>query len=112
MTLKEIAEAAGVSIGTVDRVLHGRGRVSPETRAAVERIVAGSGYKPNPLAKHLKRGKGYAFLVVAPEAADDEGYWGLARRGVASAAAALAPFGVTVEFRAFERYAAGAAAAA
>ncbi|MFA7128853.1 MAG: LacI family DNA-binding transcriptional regulator, partial [Sphaerochaeta sp.] len=31
MTISEIAKLANVSIGTVDRVLHKRGRVAPET---------------------------------------------------------------------------------
>ena len=31
-TIKDIAREAGVSIGTVDRVLHDRGMVSPETK--------------------------------------------------------------------------------
>ena len=34
-TVKEIEEKCGVSIGTVDRVLHNRGRVNAETRRRV-----------------------------------------------------------------------------
>ena len=30
-TIKDIAQKAGVSIGTVDRVLHDRGMVNPES---------------------------------------------------------------------------------
>ena len=39
MTITEIAKLAGVSIGTVDRVIHKRGRVSPKTVARVEEII-------------------------------------------------------------------------
>jgi transcriptional regulator with XRE-family HTH domain len=39
MTVHEIAELAGVSIGTVDRVLHKRGRVSAATKARVEAVI-------------------------------------------------------------------------
>ncbi len=104
MTLRQIADAAGVSIGTVDRVLHGRGRVSAETRARVEGIVAESGFIPNPLAKHLRRGKGYRFAVLAPRADEDEGYWALAYAGARAASEALAAFDVAVDVREFDRY--------
>jgi len=39
MTVHEIAALAGVSIGTVDRVLHKRGRVSAATKAKIEAII-------------------------------------------------------------------------
>ena len=44
ITIKEIAAEAGVSLGTVDRVLHNRGRVSQETIALVRRIAEENGY--------------------------------------------------------------------
>ena len=63
MTVKEIAELAGTSRGTVDRVLNGRGNVSPELRARVLRIAQENNYQPNHLAqalinsrKHIKIG--------------------------------------------------------
>lgn len=37
--IKDIAELAGVSIGTVDRVLHDRGEVSEKTRERVKSIL-------------------------------------------------------------------------
>ena len=39
ITIKEIAKEAGVSIGTVDRVLHNRGRVSREAQEKVNAVV-------------------------------------------------------------------------
>ena len=47
ITIKEIARMAGVSTGTVDRVIHDRGRVSKEARAAVEQTLAKVGYRPD-----------------------------------------------------------------
>lgn len=47
-TIKEIAELAGVSRGTVDRVLNNRGDVSSETAEKVRAIVKKLAYKPNP----------------------------------------------------------------
>ena len=46
-TIKEIADLAGVSRGTVDRVLNKRGSVNPETEARIMEIVDKLGYKPN-----------------------------------------------------------------
>ena len=46
-TIKEIAELAGVSRGTVDRVLNNRGFVSKETAEKIRTIIRQLGYKPN-----------------------------------------------------------------
>ena len=45
--IKDIAQMAGVSAGTVDRILHNRGNVSRESREAVERVLAEVDYKYN-----------------------------------------------------------------
>lgn len=47
-TIKEIAELAGVSRGTVDRVLNNRGSVNAETAEKIRSIVKQLDYKPNP----------------------------------------------------------------
>lgn len=46
-TLKEIADLAGVSRGTVDRVLNHRGSVNPQTERKILEIVQALDYKPN-----------------------------------------------------------------
>ena len=46
-TIKEIAELAGVSRGTVDRVLNDRGSVNPTTAALIRDIAQKLDYKPN-----------------------------------------------------------------
>lgn len=46
MTLKQLAELAGVSRGTVDRVLHGRGEVDPEKAKRVWELARQVGYTP------------------------------------------------------------------
>jgi LacI family transcriptional regulator len=57
VTIREIADLAGVSIATVSRVVNGRGDVSPETRDLVQRIVRERGYSANRSARGLSRGK-------------------------------------------------------
>ena len=45
--IKDIAQMAGVSVGTVDRILHNRGNVSESARIAVETVLKKVDYKPN-----------------------------------------------------------------
>ena len=52
ITVKEVARLAGVSIGTVDRVLHDRGGVSAETKSRIDEIITSLGYEPNLIARH------------------------------------------------------------
>lgn len=49
----DIARRAKVSIGTVDRALHGRAGISHATREKVLRIASSAGYTPNPAARAL-----------------------------------------------------------
>jgi len=53
-TIKQIADLAGVSRGTVDRVLHNRYGVNPVVRNRVKKIADDIGYRPNTVAKALK----------------------------------------------------------
>ncbi|MDA0937087.1 MAG: LacI family DNA-binding transcriptional regulator, partial [Bacteroidetes bacterium] len=45
MTIKDIAKEANVSAGTVDRVLHDRGGVSPKTEAKIRKILTQKKFK-------------------------------------------------------------------
>src|SRR5215468_2944021 len=53
ITIVEVARKAGVSMSTVSRVLHNKGNHSPETRAAVMRVVREYGFDPNRTAASL-----------------------------------------------------------
>ena len=55
LTSKKIAEKAGVSRGTVDRVLHNRGRVKPETAEKIRKIIAENNYQPDAFGSNLAR---------------------------------------------------------
>jgi len=61
--IKDIATLAGVSEGTVDRVLHNRGEVSEKSKAAVEKILEEINYSPNLLARSLASKKHYRFYL-------------------------------------------------
>lgn len=57
VTIKEIADAAGASRGTVDRVIHNRGKVSPDVERAVRAAIETLGYKPNKAGRILAAAK-------------------------------------------------------
>lgn len=64
ITIKDVAQAAGVSTQTVSRVINSRPDVSPETRARVQQIISELGYSPNVIARSLSRGRTNTFGVV------------------------------------------------
>lgn len=71
VTIKEIAERAGVHRATVDKVLHNRVGVSDEVRMKVQRIIKEMGYTPNPVGRVLqKQGNRYHIeaILVAVDA--------------------------------------------
>ncbi|HTX72651.1 MAG TPA: LacI family DNA-binding transcriptional regulator [Rectinemataceae bacterium] len=103
-TVKEIARLAGVSIGTVDRVLHGRSGVSIETKTRVDAIIESLGYTPNILARQLSLNKNYLFRAILPRSDQDSGYWALCSHGIRRAARDLASFRVRVRIDEFDRY--------
>lgn len=103
MTVTEIARLAGVSIGTVDRVLHDRGQVSPETKKRIQDIIDAEGYQPNPLARHLKRNRDYRIGVLLPELEKESRYWDLIYRSLLNAAEELAAFSFKIEVFDFVR---------
>ncbi|MBK8424919.1 MAG: LacI family DNA-binding transcriptional regulator [Lewinellaceae bacterium] len=62
--IKDIAAQTGVSIGTVDRVLHNRGHVAPEVRIRVLRVMEEMGYQPNMVARSLANNKKHSELQL------------------------------------------------
>lgn len=57
VTVKSLAEAAGVSRGTVDRVLHNRGAVKPEVALRIKTLAKEFGYVPNRAGRALAASK-------------------------------------------------------
>ncbi len=55
ITIRDVAEKAGVSISTVHQALNGKKGVSEENRKRIQGIAADLGYQPNPMASSLKR---------------------------------------------------------
>ena len=57
VTLQQIAEAAGVSRGTVDRALNNRGRIRPEVEEKIKKIAQEMGYQPSRAGRALAMAK-------------------------------------------------------
>src|SRR5215469_1974469 len=98
--IKDIAKALGVSIGTVDRALHGRLGINPMTKAKVLKMVETLGYQPNFAARHLKLNRKLRISVHLPR--QIASFFDAVREGIAEAAK---PFESTVEieFRTYPR---------
>ncbi len=95
-TIKDVAKLAGVSKGTVDRVLHKRGKVSKKALEKVNKVLNELDFQPNPIARNLKNNKVYRICVLLPDSGIDP-YWIPARNGIKSAAKEFKPFGVLVD---------------
>jgi LacI family transcriptional regulator len=104
MTVKEIAALAGVSIGTVDRVIYRRGRVAIETKARIEAVIEKYQFTPNPIARRLKRNRAYNFCALIPRRDQDAGYWDQALGGIEGALEEIRLLGVNTEIVEFDRY--------
>ncbi|MBN8578237.1 MAG: substrate-binding domain-containing protein [Cytophagales bacterium] len=94
--IKDIAQLAGVSQGTVDRVLHKRGNVSKLATEKVNRVLAKSNYKPNLIARTLGNSKIYTLAVLLPDPQMDP-FWKQSYDGMLSAQHQLTQLSLKIE---------------
>ncbi len=66
-TIRDIARLAGVSRSTVSLVINDDPRISPGTKARVNKVIAEAGYEPNSLARGLARRRADAVAVLLPK---------------------------------------------
>lgn len=95
--IKDIAEKAGTSVGTVDRVIHNRGEVREEIRQKVLDIIKELNYKPNLLAKTLASKKTIRIAVLIPENDENNPYWEKPMQGILNASEELKDFNTHIE---------------
>lgn len=91
--IKEIAAAAGISIGTVDRALHNRAGVNPKTRGRILKIAEKMGYRPNLAARTLKLNRRLRIAAHLPR--QIASFFDPLREGIEEAAKTM--HGVTVD---------------
>ena len=101
--IKDIAEKAQVSKGTVDRVLHNRGRVAEEVRLKILKIIEEMNYEPNLIARTLKSNRIYTLAAIIPDPAIDP-YWEAPKAGIEKAEKELKQYGIVVQPFIFNPY--------
>jgi LacI family transcriptional regulator len=84
--IKDIAELAGCSIGTVDRVIHKRGKVSENVKSRILEIMDELDYRPNLNARVLAQKQPMSLGILLPEYRKGE-YWELPHAGIRDALA-------------------------
>ena len=96
-TIKDIAQMAGVSAGTVDRVLHNRGDVSQKSKEKVQKVLDEINYQPNVFAIGLAAKKKYTITCMIPYYMEHD-YWHSVATGIERARQELRPFNVSVDY--------------
>lgn len=103
VTINDVAKAAGVSKGTVDRVLHNRGEVSAKSREKVLRVIEELGYRPNVYASMLASQKKRLVICLIPEFTEGD-FWSLTAKGIEAAKENALRYGVSVETVTYDQY--------
>lgn len=99
-TIREIAELAGVSRGTVDRVLNQRGSVNPDKEKKVLNIIKALNYTPNLAGKTLAiRKKQLKFGYILFSSTSSNPFFLDVVYGIESRAAELSEYGISVDIR-------------
>jgi LacI family transcriptional regulator len=66
-TIKDVAAKAGVSVGTVSRVLAKEAAVKADLRLKVEEAITGLGYRPNLTARALRTSQIDVIGIIVPD---------------------------------------------
>ena len=101
--IKDIARLADVSVGTVDRVIHGRSGVSEASKKRVEEILKQLDYQPNMYASALASNKKYTFICLLPEHLEGD-YWTAVELGIHEAIATYSDFNTSVKINYYDPY--------
>ena len=84
-TIRDVARAAKVSIGTVSSVINNSSLVAEATRRRVQGLIAELGYEPNNAARTLKRGRISSIGIIVPDLKNP--YFAAVAEGIERAAA-------------------------
>lgn len=103
VTMKKIAELCGVSRGTVDRALNGRGRVNAETAANILNVAKQLGYEPNPAGKALAARKKRPVIGVVVSS-EGNTFFDEVLHGMRVAAQEYAIYGLQVKYFTMKGY--------
>lgn len=101
--IKDIARMAGVSEGTVDRVLHNRGEVSEKSKEAIQKVLDEINYSPNLLARSLASKKHYHFICIIPSYQPGD-YWELVENAFRQAGTDFLQYNIHIDIRYFNQF--------
>ena len=102
--IKDIADLAQVSIGTVDRVIHKRGEVSQATRERIQKLLAEYNYTPDINASSLALKRKIHLAVVMPRLVNEHAFWKLPQSGIQKALDELSHYDISVETTYFDQF--------
>jgi len=105
-TVFDVAAKAGVSKGTVDRVLHNRGEVSQKSIRKVRNAIEELNYEPNFHASLLATRKDHLIACILPEIVPGE-YWEKVRDGFIAGSRDVSNFNITTKLFHYDQYSAG-----
>ena len=103
VTMNRIAELCGVSRGTVDRALNGRGRVNAETADKIRKTAQELGYEPNPAGKALSARKKRPVINIVISS-ENNTFFDDVLKGMEEAAAQYQIYGVQIKYHTMKGY--------
>ncbi len=103
VTIIDVAKRAGVSKGTVDRVLHNRGEVSERSARKVRQAIQELNYQPNLYASLLATRRRLAIACLLPKSEAGE-YWDMIHRGCLRGGEEVSSLGVSLDVFFYDQY--------
>lgn len=103
LTIQQIAQLAGVSVGTVDRILHNRGNVSKKAAEKVNKVLDSEGYSFNIHTSAVGLRKNFQVVIAFPNNKESE-YWDLVFQGVKEAEEEYNDLNIKCQFLFFDQY--------
>jgi LacI family transcriptional regulator len=103
-TIKDIAKEANVSAGTVDRVLHNRGGVSPKTEGKIKKILKQKNFKINMIASSLAMKKHLKIATLIPQFDHQNIFWKSPYSGIQKASQEVNAYGVENHVFTFDQF--------
>lgn len=103
ITILDVARKAGISKGTVDRVLHNRGEVSRKSAEKVRKAIEELGYTPNLYASLLATRQGRRIAALIPNSGPGE-YWSKLLDGFIAGGEKVSSLNVLTEVYRYDQY--------
>lgn len=104
VTIQDVANYANVSVGTIDRVIHNRGKVSAEKKQKIEEAIKKLDFNPNLIARTLALGSRFLVCALIPSVPYPGHYWSIPKSGLEKAETMYKDFGMVVDVYPFQLF--------